>query len=84
MISLCNVCYKIITKIIVNQIKPILIILFGPTQSNFVSERHITDDIIIVQEVIYSMKKKADRKGFIAIKVNLEKAYDDRLCVGYT
>lgn len=56
-IGLCNITYKIITKIIVNRIKPLLK-LISNTQGSFIPGRLITDKIII-QEVNHTMKKKA-------------------------
>lgn len=47
-----------------------------PYQTSFVKGRNITDNIIIAQEVIYSMRKKSGRIGWMAIKVDLEKAFD--------
>ena len=76
LISLCNVAYKTITKIIANQFQSILPHLIGPHQTSFVPGRHITENIVIAQEVIHSMRKKTGAKGFMAIKVDLEKAYD--------
>ena len=35
-----------------------------------------TDNIIIAQELIYSLKKRKGRTGYIVVKINLEKAYD--------
>ncbi|XP_052290822.1 uncharacterized protein LOC127900258 [Citrus sinensis] len=75
-ISLCNVAYKTITKIIANRLQSILPQLIGPHQTSFVSGRHITENIVIAQEVIHSMRKKTGAKGFMVIKVDLEKAYD--------
>ncbi|KAK8663757.1 hypothetical protein V6N13_083562 [Hibiscus sabdariffa] len=45
-------------------------------QASFVSGRFIQDNIIIAYEVIHSMSCKSGRKSWMAIKVNLEKAYD--------
>lgn len=75
-ISLCNVTYKTITKIIANRLQSILPQLIGPHQISFVPGRHVRKNIVIAQEVIYSMRKKTGAKGFMAIKVDLEKAYD--------
>lgn len=75
-ISLCNVTYKTITKIIANRIQTILPQLVGPHQTNFVPGRHITENIVVAQEIVHSMYKKTSPRGFLAIKVDLEKAYD--------
>ena len=41
-ISLCNVCYKVISKIIVNKLRPLLSKLVDPAQVAFVPNRWIT------------------------------------------
>lgn len=75
-ISLCTVTYKTITKLIVNRLQHLLPDLIGPHQTSFVPGRHITENIIVAQEIIHSMKHKKGQKGWMAIKVDLEKAYD--------
>ena len=50
--------------------------LVSPMRSSFVKGRHILDNIIIVHELIHSMGKRRGKKGVIAIKVDLDKAYD--------
>lgn len=46
------------------------------TQTSFVPGRQITGNIVIVKEVIHTMKRKQGEKGFMAIKIDFEKAYD--------
>ncbi|KAH9757474.1 reverse transcriptase domain-containing protein [Citrus sinensis] len=75
-ISLCNVAYKTITKVIANRLQFILPHLVGPHQISFVPGRHITENIVIAQEVVHSMRRKTGSTGFLAIKVDLENAYD--------
>ncbi|XP_019166674.1 PREDICTED: uncharacterized protein LOC109162425 [Ipomoea nil] len=75
-ISLCNVSYKIITKTITNRLKAVLPMLVGPCQSSFVSGRQISDNVLIYQEVMHSMRIKKGNTGLMAIKIDLEKAYD--------
>ena len=75
-IGLCNVVYKIITKVIVNRLKPILPGLISNTQASFVPGRQITDNIVIMQEVLHTMRRKQGGKGYMAIKIDFEKAYD--------
>lgn len=75
-ISLCNVCYKIITKTLTNRFKKAMKELVGPHQSSFVPGRHITDNIITYQEVLNNMRNSRGGKGTMVIKIDLEKAYD--------
>ncbi|XP_028786509.1 uncharacterized protein LOC114742412 [Neltuma alba] len=75
-IGLCNVIFKIITKIIANRLKPCLSYMISPTQCSFIPSRHSSDNIIVAQEVVHSMRIKQGYKGFMAIKIDLEKAYD--------
>jgi len=75
-IGLCNVTYKIATKVIVQRLKAILPDLISPTQTSFVPGRQIGDNVIIMQEVLHTMRKKSGMIGNMAIKIDLEKAYD--------
>nr|GMD28272.1 reverse transcriptase [Ipomoea batatas] len=45
-------------------------------ESSFVPGRQISDNIIIYQEVMHTMRKKRGATGFMAIKLDFEKAYD--------
>ncbi|CAN1120865.1 Transposon TX1 uncharacterized 149 kDa protein [Linum perenne] len=75
-ISLCNVTYKTITKCIANRIKSVMQGLTHPSQTSFVPGRHITDNIIMVQEVVHSLRTWRGKKRFMVIKLDLAKAYD--------
>ncbi|XP_061370519.1 uncharacterized protein LOC133313201 [Gastrolobium bilobum] len=75
-ISLCNVVYKIITKIIAGRLKDLMPRIVSPNQCSFIMGRQGTDNIIIAQEVIHSTRLRKGRKGWMMIKVDLEKAYD--------
>ncbi|XP_020999538.1 uncharacterized protein LOC110281546 [Arachis duranensis] len=75
-ISLCNVVYKIITKVLVNRLHPHLVEIVGPLQGGFIPGRETPNNIIIVQEVLYFMKKTKSKKGTLAFKIDLEKAYN--------
>lgn len=74
-ISLCNVGFKVITKEIVAKLKGIMRKIVAPTQSSFVPRRQIYDNIVTAQEVMHSMKQRAVTR-FMALKIDLEKAYD--------
>ena len=75
-ISLCNSVYKIITKVIVARIRPHLDSLISPLQAAFVPGRRGVDNTILVQELIHTMGRAKGRNGYMAIKIDLEKAYD--------
>ena len=72
-ISLCTVSYKTVTKIIANRLQAFLPDLIGPQQTSFVSGRHITENIVIAQELIHKMKKNVAGKRLMAVKIDLEK-----------
>lgn len=73
-ISFCNVIYKIISKLIANRLKPVLNSIISETQSAFIANRLITDNILITFESLHHMKNNCTRKkGFMAIKVEFRK-----------
>nr|KYP52894.1 LINE-1 reverse transcriptase isogeny [Cajanus cajan] len=71
-ISLCNVT----TKSLATRLRKMMEGLVDPNQCSFVPHRQTTDNIIIAQEVIHSMRHKKGKKGWMAIKIDLEKEYD--------
>ena len=73
-IALCNVIYKIISKVIVNHLKPLLPGLISPKKSGFVEGRQIMDGILVVHETNHSLKQT--RKLGMLIKIDIAKAYD--------
>ncbi|XP_075665353.1 uncharacterized protein LOC142635018 [Castanea sativa] len=75
-ISLCNTVYKIVTKIIVARVRPFLDKLISLLQPAFVPGRKSVDNAIIVQEIIHTLSKKRGNIGYMALKIDLEKAYD--------
>ncbi|CAL5382784.1 unnamed protein product [Camellia sinensis] len=76
-ISLCNVTYKIITKILVSRLRPLLNGIISPNQSSFIPGRSTSDNIIITQEAIHTVRKLKGKAGYMIFKIDLEKAYDN-------
>ncbi|OMO52016.1 reverse transcriptase [Corchorus capsularis] len=76
-ISLCNVIFKIVSKVLANRLKDILPELIGENQSAFVPKRMIYDNAMIAFETIHFMRnKRRGRKHHMALKLDLSKAYD--------
>ncbi|XP_062028872.1 uncharacterized protein LOC133744858 [Rosa rugosa] len=76
-IALCNVIYKICSKVIANRLKQVLPSLIFPYQSAFVPGRLITDNILVANEIAHFVHNKREGgEGFMAWKLDLSKAYD--------
>jgi hypothetical protein len=74
LISLCNLIYKIITKIINNRIKPMLSKFMTKEQFGFLDDRQILDAIGVSQESIHNIKSK--KMKALIMNIDLMKAYD--------
>jgi hypothetical protein len=75
-ISLCNIIYKIISKILANRFKGLLYHFISPYQSAFVPSRSIQDNSILAHELLHTIKSKRGRGGLMAVKIDMEKAFN--------
>ena len=76
-IALCNVTYKIISKILSLRLRPILQYIVGENQSAFVKNRAISDNVLITHELLHYIKiSKAKINCSMAVKTDMSKAYD--------
>lgn len=73
-IALCNLAYKLMTKIITNRLKPKLEDFLSRELFGFLGNRQILDDVGITQEVFHSIKTK--KLEALILKMDLIKAYD--------
>lgn len=76
-IALCNVYFKVISKILTLRLQPILHDMVSENQSAFVLQRAISDNVLITHETLHYLKtSKAKKKVYMAVKSDMTKAYD--------
>uniref|UniRef100_A0A803P6Q0 Reverse transcriptase domain-containing protein n=1 Tax=Cannabis sativa TaxID=3483 RepID=A0A803P6Q0_CANSA len=75
-IALCNVIYKILSKVLANRLKGVLTKVISKTQSAFLPGRLITDNILTSYEIMHYLKQKQKgEQGFMEIKLDMSKTY---------
>lgn len=68
---------KVITKVMANRLKEVLNVVVSDTQSAFIPGRLISDNIMVSYEVMHYLKRKnVEKDGFMALKLEMSKAYD--------
>ena len=75
-ISLGNVCYKVILKIIINRLRPLLNKMVDPALVAFVPNRWINQNVVLAHEIVHSLKHTGKKKGYLGIKLDFQKAYN--------
>ncbi|WOH04087.1 hypothetical protein DCAR_0623493 [Daucus carota subsp. sativus] len=73
-ISLINAGMKLVTKVLALRLNRVLSNLVSEVQSGFMQGRQISDGILLVSEIISSMKSKKCRG--VILKLDFEKAFD--------
>jgi len=72
--ALCNLCYKFITKVITNRLRPILSKALSMEKLGFLKGRQLLYAIGMALEYLHSIKNK--KLQSIILKLDLKKAYD--------
>ena len=73
-ISLLNVDYKILTKVVANRIEKILPLLINPDQTGYVKSRYIGENVRLINDII-NYTDRLNQKG-IALFLDFKKAFD--------
>lgn len=74
-ISCCNTIYKLISKLLVKRLKPLLPPLILPNQTAFVQGRLLVENTILASEIVHGYHRDKG-PARITIKVDIAKAFD--------
>ena len=76
-ISLCNVIYKVIGKLLATRLKKVLPFIISESQAAFVKGRLISDNILVAHELLHALSSNNKcSEEFIALKTDISKAFD--------
>uniref|UniRef100_A0A803NJP8 Reverse transcriptase n=1 Tax=Cannabis sativa TaxID=3483 RepID=A0A803NJP8_CANSA len=76
-ISLCNVLYKIISKVLASRMRDLIDDIISDTKRTFMPGRLMSENVMIAFEVTHYLKhKRKGKKGFMDLKLDMSKAYD--------
>jgi hypothetical protein len=76
-ISLCNVLYKVISKVLAIRLRPLINKWISPEQAAFVHSRSITGNALTAFETLHHMRcKRKGKIGEVALKLDISKAFD--------
>ncbi|KAI0499477.1 hypothetical protein KFK09_017681 [Dendrobium nobile] len=75
-ISLCMTIYKVIAKMLLNRLEKVIHKLISVDQVAFVRGHSLSDHVLVAQEVFNKFRWSKSKGGLLAIKLDMEQAYD--------
>ena len=76
-IALCNILYKLTSKVLANRLKKFLLNIIFDSQSAFQYNKVISDNILVAFESLHHIKhKKVGKSSFMAMTQDMSKAYN--------
>ncbi|XP_038988602.1 uncharacterized protein LOC120112787 [Phoenix dactylifera] len=75
-ISLCTTLYKVVARIMVRRMKPLLPGIISQEQGAFIAGRNISHNVLLAQEMMWDLQQASKRRSLMAIKLDMERAYD--------
>lgn len=75
-ISVCNLIYKVISKLLSKRMQPLMSRTIANAQTAFVPRREISDNVILPRKIIQSFQKSTQLSQQFVLKADLAKAFD--------
>lgn len=76
-ISLCNILYKLISKVLANYLKLVLPRLIDEAQSAFVPRKIVNDSATMGLEGFHILRVSSTKKQhFMGLRLDMQKTYD--------
>lgn len=74
-ITIFNVFYKIVAKVLANRLKCIIPNIIS--QSAYIPSRHIIDNVLVAYEFMHYLNlKRTEKNGFMSLELDMSKEYD--------
>ncbi|XP_038974091.1 uncharacterized protein LOC120105576 [Phoenix dactylifera] len=75
-ISLCTTLYKVVARIMVGRMKPLLPGIISQEQGAFVAGGNISHNVMLAQKMMWDLRRASKRHSLMAVKLDMGRAYD--------